>query len=299
VESLKRSVLEAKKDVAASAFYASLMAALAATDDSADSAADSDGGGGALAGQGSAHSGSRRQNPNSGSRAGGHADEQHIAPREDSRDSSGMLLDRATSDSPMATDTPDTRMHDAASPTPGQPRESTEQTGGGGGGQRSSAAAAQLSQPPASQHPEAAGGRRRLRWRWADVRELVVYGLGSFESGARTPMISAHVQATAKIRPQQRFRRQVRLAPLRISVARPADCAPATSPASTGLRITVVLDESLARRCVACLPWQGRCRGASWRWRCCWRRRPGRASRRHRSCTTQPSQRWVLLPVLL
>lgn len=60
------------------------------------------------------------------------------------------------------------------------------------GSPTSYAAAAKTHLPAAA--PQAAGGTAphraataspQWRWRWTDVRELVVYGLGSFESGGR------------------------------------------------------------------------------------------------------------------
>ena len=60
------------------------------------------------------------------------------------------------------------------------------------GSPTSYAAAAKTHLPAAA--PQAAGGAAphraamaspQRRWRWTDVRELVVYGLGSFESGGR------------------------------------------------------------------------------------------------------------------
>lgn len=192
MESLKRSVLEAKKEVAASPFYASLMFALAATNEhDAGSSMDSDGsahGGTAANGVHDTEHGSSQHPAAAGAArrsaagwAASHDEQQQVAPREDSHGSGSRLhADRQASGSPMATDTPDA--HDALRGClhPGQTQHGTP----AGSSPRSyAAAAAAAAALLGTAEPAAANGHRQPCWRWADVRELVVYGLGSFESG--------------------------------------------------------------------------------------------------------------------
>lgn len=178
VESLKRSVLDAKRDVAASGFYAALTAALNATD-SADSDADKPG----PAANGHA------QQPSSSSHGGNTANgqRQRADPECSGSSGSGMAIDRASAGSPMATDGPSSPLHHTSADS--QPHSSSAHANGGS--PTSYAAAAKASQhADFQQRGTAASTAERLapqagwrRWRWADMQELVAYGLGSFESG--------------------------------------------------------------------------------------------------------------------
>lgn len=212
VESLKRSVLEAKRDVAASGFFAALMAALDATN-SADSDADepwpapakthghTHRPGGVRHG-GSAATSSQRAPPQNAE--GGPGTQRQRAEPEGSQGSGSsgggsMAVDQTSAGSPMATDGPGSPPHDAAADDQLQQLHNPSAVHVNGGSPTSYAAAAKAHlhgdfvqqggvTPAADQGAAQQHGHRR--WRWADSRELVVYGLGSFESGERTARVS-------------------------------------------------------------------------------------------------------------
>ena len=200
MESLQRSVLEAKKEVSASAFWASLLTAFGtASHDAEDdgdldaegrdgSSASSDGGASGLQNGKSTSQNGHARRESAGTEDGSREQRQQNGGRlrSDSADgcdgasldrpASSMSLDRPASSSPTAMATSPKAAGDTAAAA-----EEADTA--------ASPAASEARTASAEHAAEANGQRRGVRcWRWDAVTQLVVYGLGSFESGGRNDL---------------------------------------------------------------------------------------------------------------